>query len=735
MGDDTDRADAIVRNIASFLSLSDAASIQEIAETPADSWAVGVELDYDSSWDVETPLTPALVAISPGATPRLELYDKSKGIEDEDSEYMEEILQERRRRWAQEKLAKAVFFHPQSLRAFCLDAYTAAQEIRNKHQPIKDTADPETLREPDRSVRKRKRRGKIPVMFAHEVLDFIFQNVPLSVVIDILEAMGEISLDTTFASLKITVSSVNAIFSALGRLVRAVWKGITSLNPFHLLEAIISLQFNAMGRTSEVIVGGIQSVATGVGSASSLALHRISNASLSGNLSSSSLLGDTSRRAFGLQQTASINKKLLRKMSTINSAAKVVAYREIEDDTGGLTKHAKHRVQRMMHYDISLRPFVATVEQPDQERERIDKTYSATPSLPNTPVVNYAYGSRADMSSASSASGTSSPFMCTPQSFPPTPHSRHVVLTKGIRMADDVVFLARDRLRVYGGMQSENEKTREMARALREGRRLAVFDARDSTGIELSCGQHIATKVGNILYCTTKSMVPILRNCFVYFEITCMPRPPSTTSPAPSMATLSVGVATEELPSHSLVGNLIGSIGLCSTGQVLAGGQWFTPVEESAVVFGEGSTIGCLVMLDDRSAFETWDGVMVTASVTFNVNGVLVMNPVTTMPVPSNVAGAVTRFDDTPKNVSIMGVPKVDPRFLPSSQSTPLPLLVPAAEELFPTVTLHSPFATVMCRFSSEDVIAESRSSIGAPEGLDIYAVDGSIIFSTDTES
>jgi hypothetical protein len=55
-------------------------------------------------------------------------------------------------------------------------------------------------------------------------------------------------------------------------------------------------------------------------------------------------------------------------------------------------------------------------------------------------------------------------------------------------------------------------------------------------------------------------------------------------------------------------------------------------------------------------------------------------------------------------------------------------LLVPAAEDLYPTVTLHSPVSAVMCRFSAEDVAALSRESIGAPPDVTVYAVDGSVI-------
>lgn len=142
----------------------------------------------------------------------------------------------------------------------------------------------------------------------------------------------------------------------------------------------------------------------------------------------------------------------------------------------------------MMHYDVSLRPFVATVEIPMSGTEI---------GFGAAPVVNDAggrvnspmryEGSSSSFSSDSVASPSSSPFMCTPQSFPPTPHSRTMVLARGSRFADDVVYLARDRLRVHAGGDSANEKTREMAKLLREGKRLAVFNGNDlSPGIELS---------------------------------------------------------------------------------------------------------------------------------------------------------------------------------------------------------------------------------------------------------
>ena len=77
-------------------------------------------------------------------------------------------------------------------------------------------------------------------------------------------------------------------------------------------------------------------------------------------------------------------------------------------------------------------------------------------------------------------------------------------------------------------------------------------------------------KVGNMLYCSTRSMVPVLRNCYVYFEISVLPR---LIGKQPSLTTLSIGLSTEEMPPNTLVGAWQGSCGLCTTGQILTAGQ------------------------------------------------------------------------------------------------------------------------------------------------------------------
>ena len=572
----------------------------------------------------------------------------------------------------------------------------------------KEEHPPETLIEPSSSRKRRRRQSDKRSEVISALVNHILGNVPLSVALDILDAYKEITLDTTFAVVTISGRTVSHIIHRIFRVIGAIWDGIISFNPVELVQAIILHPFNAMGKTTEVVVSGIQSVATGVGSASSLALHRLSSKANIGS-SSSSLYGTQSALRRSRPSVNNVlNQKLLKKLSTINSAAPVIKYEEKADNTGGLSRHAKSRMQRMMHYDVSLRPFIATVKGPEPEVAGLgfpsDKKKDGSPS-------------------SSTSSPLESPFMCTPQSFPPTPASRRMVLAKGSRFADNVVFLARDQLRVHDALDSENARTREMAKALRQGKRLAVFDAEDaSAGIDLTCGQHCATKVGNMLYCSTRSMVPVLRNCYVYFEISVMPQPGDNLVTQASMATLSIGLSTKDMPLNTLVGAWKGSVGLCTTGQILTAGQWCSPSDPATSSYGDKATVGCLVCLDDSSGFETWDGVMVTASVTFNVNQVIVSPPVSTFTMGASGMMAAPTLQPPPP--AVKGTP---------SPSFTLPLLVPVEEELYPTVTLHSPATSAMCRFSSGDVLADARAAIGAPEGVTVYSVDGSVIFDKDT--
>jgi hypothetical protein len=558
-----------------------------------------------------------------------------------------------------------------------------------------------------------------------------------------------------------------------------------------------------------------------------------------------------------------LSAKLYKKLNKVDSTSKVIEYRERYEDA--LSGRAKQRVQRMMHYEVSLRPFTATVVVPTREtllnapprlevatnhssslksrqnmfrppslgddedstkgydansvgggaadagetfsnvdfvprsreasmssiavveddRDRKPAATAHSPSRNNNnnnnmslvspgqvsmrAVTNRAENEDATLHSspedgqayygqASIVSGTSTqdeededdddgtPFLCTPKSFPPTPGSRFMVMARGSRFAEDVVFFAREHLRLQDGLESSNDRTRSMALALRDGRRLAVFSADDAgRNIALSCGQHCATKIGNVLYCTTRCMVPVLRNCHVYFEM-------SVANPVDqqaSMPSLSIGLSTPEMPNNTLVGAWKSSIGLLTTGQVLAAGQWYSPSDSRVSTYGNGSTVGCLMLLDDAGAFETWDGMMVPATVTFNVDGNVVLPPAYLPPHLGGIGGVLGGALGGPSGMSMMGM-NMNMGGMMASQSmsmgvgfeqdgaaaaaaavqpnTSFSLYVPREEDLYATLTLHSPATQVMCRFCAEDVVANTRESIGAPPGVTVYAVDGSVL-------
>lgn len=51
-----------------------------------------------------------------------------------------------------------------------------------------------------------------------------------------------------------------------------------------------------------------------------------------------------------------------------------------------------------------------------------------------------------------------------------------------------------------------------------------------------------------------------------------------------------------------------------------------------------------------------------------------------------------------------------------------------SAPALYPTVSLFSEETRVWCRFCEADVIYKSRAAIGAPPGVKVYCLDGSLL-------
>lgn len=338
----------IVRHIASFLTLSDAASIASMdrilhQQEPADQnndWAVGMEWsssadDRHMSWNssLGTPPTPAIMVLSPSAG-SLDGMTKARDWDgEEEEEAVQCRLERRHQQWVQQKLTAAIFAHPRSLRSFCLEAHQAAKKITDdrreraqaRHElcKLQEDVDPETFREPPESTTSANRRRELRRVAQAQkdkreklvqfLVNTLLHNVPLSVMFDLAEAFVDTGLDTSYAVFRLSVSSVNAVVSGLIHAVHRIWDLITSFNPFAILDAIISMQFTAMGKTSEALASGIQSVATGVGSASNLALQRLSRGGGTGmhNAASSSSLSEKMglRRSRSAQNTI-LNRKV-----------------------------------------------------------------------------------------------------------------------------------------------------------------------------------------------------------------------------------------------------------------------------------------------------------------------------------------------------------------------------------------------------------------------------------------
>jgi len=731
----------VVKHISNFLCVDDVGSLCSL-----------IDLHVHSEPGESQP--PELIGLSFESDSfdddRLDYSSQYDQPHDTDQIPMDDDDDLQQRRFQQKYLRDSIFQKDNSLRSLCL----LANELSNKTEAqakkrynLNQAQAPETQREPlnetliSRREALRKScftvrcsaREKKPNNFINSVLSKIFHNVPLSVAIDVSEAIFGTSAQSTIAIFTISAASIQAVLAVLAHIARSTFHKIQSFNPFH--HSNIANPYITSSQGITISAGSHQ---------------KLSNIFFQNNYNYHT----------HHDRTNIINEKILRKLNRYDSTAKVISYMEREDDT--LTEHAKKRVQQMMHYQVPLRPFVATVMAiPDKQdispinnqlfspnlfskrtnnhrfpskhtslRSLLDKEHgrnnNSKASNSNGNGSNNFLPSSASSSSFAQLSASESPFMCTPKSFPPSPSSRSLVMERGTRFADDVVFLARDQLRVEGALGSANARTRAMAKALREGSRLAVFNAQDAgNGIHLTCGQHCVSKISTALYCSMRSMIPILRNCYVYFEMTVLPPVHASLQQHQTLASLAIGLSTLEMPLNTLVGSWKSSAGLCTNGQILTGGQWCSPLDPHYCAYGNNSTIGCLVRLDDDQAFQTWDGHMVTASITFNVNSHLVNLPLCGV-APVGGGNDLSLYCGSDTSYTGMHSHELNPRSTPENT---LRLLVPREQEIFPTVTLNSTNTQVMCRFSSEDIRALKRESIGAPRGVTVYAVDGSVLF------
>ena len=287
-----------------------------MAETPGLIALSPIPLDEDERDDDEN--SSAIIRISPSHI-NAEFDYKYRDEEDEDPKNV------RRRttmhmKMIQEKLKDAVFRHPHSIRSYCRTSHRSAIRMKQKLSRSRsstfcphchmlsdhiETSNSQNVGMDDMdnfntNVHMQRKssfgyyldqcncaeKGR-PKQHSREnqwqaphdhILQFlassIFDNIPLSILFDISHQSLDTSIKVTHASLSITSLSAETLINLLVNAVLSTLDTLGhNLNPFTLLNNIFRLQREAMGKTGEVIATGIQSVATGVGSAGTACMH------------------------------------------------------------------------------------------------------------------------------------------------------------------------------------------------------------------------------------------------------------------------------------------------------------------------------------------------------------------------------------------------------------------------------------------------------------------------------
>jgi len=490
---------------------------------------------------------------------------------------------------------------------------------------------------------------------------------------------------------------------ALIRVACDVWSEIRSLDVKTLYQTLVSI-LSQNDSNLNPSNSSFQTYSEGTSNPFSLSSANYLNDNFINNLSGSIDTSGSSDSIFGVPSdeeqvrydSAILQKQneLRKKLDIVNRTAKLIAYKEKSVRKGSksgahISKYRVERVRRMMHYEVPLKPFQATVQVDPNSICPLPESKESSPSLVDfRSIFN----------------------LCTPQSFPPTPISRACVMSRTTQISDDVLFLARDHLRLDEQVRAfdSDETTRLTAEFLKSQARLAVLNGcAAAEGIILTCGHHCASKINTSqLYSSVRAMVPVLRNRFVFFQF-------SLTARESVVPSLSLGLSTQDMPLNTLVGTWAHSIGLSSLGQILLASRWYSCVAGRGD-YGVGGIVGILVYLDGSASCHTWDGEMVTAYITYSVNG----QPIKT-----------TKRDNS-----------IDDRIISENSSNEFHLLsegfsastmalsVPRDRDLFPTLTLHSPNIQVFCRFCASDMVHITREKIGAPPEVTVYALDGSVV-------
>lgn len=368
-----------------------------------------------------------------------------------------------------------------------------------------------------------------------------------------------------------------------------------------------------------------------------------------------------------------------------------------------------------------------------------------------------------------------------PASFPPTPYSRASVMNRSLDRVASVMFAARDKLRLEAQSVSRDEYSRLLAEEARLSGQFAVFDPQQSSpGVQLSCGNHCATKVGKGLCCCCRSMMPVRPNAYVYFEFSVMVSSAQT-------PTLGIGLSPNDCPTNVMVGSWPCSQGLYNDGQMLIGSHWYPSTNGKKIE--AGSNIGMLVYIPsvagpqedvdllledtelallqlDAISEHTGEKQTEDASGKSFIESIINSFSRSSSLDPDESYGLALSSSDSKENspennkkknhctadedkagndsngsqedATNTGPAKPhmlfhftvngEPILYPAEASKCLEEVVSTNTPLYPTVSLFSEETRVWCRFCEADVIYRSRAQIGAPPNVRVYCLDGTLL-------
>ena len=443
---------------------------------------------------------------------------------------------------------------------------------------------------------------------------------------------------------------------------------------------------------------------------------------------------------------------------SLTDISELLAYEELEDTQ---EKNLSNNVMRkVMHNYIPSNPFKATV-----------KIHSAgSKTGVSVPISKEA---RAQMSQGQ-AEAYSIFDKYSPASFPSTPFSRANVMHRTEEKTDTVMFAARDILRMEVQSASVDEHSHKVAGAFLNSGQMAVFDPNQSSeGIALSCGNHCAKKHGRGLCSSSRTMVPVPTNRFVYMEFSIQ----ASNSTIPSIA---IGLSPPDCPLNVAVGSWAQSIGLYSDLHLTVASRLYDCLGKSRRKVTAGTNIGMLVHIPHPLPTTTHSAptanIPSAVAIDDHVNNSSALAKAFSYVVQAvgpdrecvNNQGAVSPACNNTSGRKVIpakdvecdgidhgnnGTKKMSQTDKITSQEVPVivqfnidgaPIHFAETHEgiqeiaymsapLYPTVSIMSEGTKVWCRMSEADQIYRSRSAIGAPAGVKVYCLDGSL-FIRDNE-